>query len=231
MSLPLLFLDVDGTLIPFRARWPAAPGATRGSSAVRASHSAQGSHAGSGGSHAGSGGSHAGSGGSHAGSGGSHAGSGGSHAGPGRLGESDAGSGGADASSGNPLLGRLDPDDGRRLLALGCAPVWATTWMAEANEEIAPRLGLPELPVVPWPDEDDVPAPGLHWKTASLVRFAAARPFAWLDDEITDADRRWVSGHHPGPALLRRVDPLEGVTEDDFAAVARWVASVSPPTG
>jgi hypothetical protein len=28
---------------------------------------------------------------------------------------------------GNPLLDRLDPEDGRRLLALGCDLVWATT--------------------------------------------------------------------------------------------------------
>ncbi|MEU9895121.1 hypothetical protein ACIBCS_03055 [Streptomyces phaeochromogenes] len=32
------------------------------------------------------------------------------------------------------------------LMALPCELVWATTWMAEANETVAPRLGLPELP-------------------------------------------------------------------------------------
>ena len=30
--------------------------------------------------------------------------------------------------------------------------IWATTWEHEANTEIAPRLGLPQLPVVHWPD-------------------------------------------------------------------------------
>ena len=34
---------------------------------------------------------------------------------------------------------------GPRLTALGCDLVWATTWMAEANESIAPRIGLPSL--------------------------------------------------------------------------------------
>jgi hypothetical protein len=69
---------------------------------------------------------------------------------------------------GNPLLGRLDPEDGRRLLELGCDLVWATTWMADANEVISPLLGLPELPrrrlarlkrrVAAWPAlEDDIP--------------------------------------------------------------------------
>ncbi|MET8910350.1 hypothetical protein [Micromonospora sp. NPDC004551] len=41
--------------------------------------------------------------------------------------------------SGNPLLERLDPLDGRRLLALSGELVWASTWMAEANEVVARR--------------------------------------------------------------------------------------------
>ncbi|MEV7229085.1 HAD domain-containing protein [Polymorphospora sp. NPDC051019] len=124
---------------------------------------------------------------------------------------------------GNPLLDRLDPDDGRRLLALGCRLVWATTWMAEANEVVSPRLGLPDLPVVEWPDDDEDPGPGLHWKTAFLTRWAAGCPFVWLDDETTDADREWVVAHHPGRALLHRVDPHVGLTDADFATVRQWL--------
>jgi hypothetical protein len=122
---------------------------------------------------------------------------------------------------GNPLLDRIDPADGRRLQALGGELVWATTWMDEANEVVAPRLGLPDLPVVDWPDRD--PIPGLHWKTGFLVEWAAGRPFVWLDDEVTDADQRWITAHHPGPALLRRVHPLTGLTDADFAAVGAWL--------
>ncbi|WP_430790271.1 hypothetical protein [Actinoplanes sp. G11-F43] len=58
-----------------------------------------------------------------------------------------------------------------------------------------------------------------------LVRWAAGHPFVWLDDEITDADRRWVRAHHEGRALLHRADPLTGVTEADFAAIRRWLAA------
>jgi hypothetical protein len=50
----------------------------------------------------------------------------------------------------NPLLARLNPRHGQWLLALPCDLVWATMWMAEANEVIAPRIGLPQLPVVAW---------------------------------------------------------------------------------
>ena len=126
-------------------------------------------------------------------------------------------------SSGNPLLERLDPGDGLRLLALPGELVWASTWMSEANEIVAPRLGLPVLPVVDWPDADEEPQRGVHWKTSPLRRWAAGRPFVWLDDEITDADRRWVAANYPQPTLLHRVDPHLGLTDIDFAEVRQWL--------
>lgn len=130
----------------------------------------------------------------------------------------------SDTAADNPLLDRLEPEDGRRLRALGCDLIWATTWMEEANEVISPRLGLAELPVVPWPDEEEGEE-GLHWKTVALTRWAAGRPFVWLDDEITDADRRWVADHHPGRALLHRVDPNTGLVDADFALIQRWLTN------
>ncbi|RKE00319.1 HAD domain-containing protein [Catellatospora citrea] len=125
----------------------------------------------------------------------------------------------------NPLLARLDPEHGRALSRLPCDLVWATTWMDEASKVIAPRLGLPELPVVTWPDEDDADI-RLHWKTRGLVGWAAGRSFVWVDDEITEADRDWVSAHHPGPALLHRVDARTGLTAADFAVVGRWLTGL-----
>jgi hypothetical protein len=133
------------------------------------------------------------------------------------------------AASGNPLLDRLDPEDGRRLLSLGCPLVWATTWMAEANEVISPLLGLPELPVVEWPDDHEQSAAlrwntvALHWKTAFLTKWAAGRSFVWIDDELTEADRRWVAAEHHGRALLHRVDPDVGLTHEDFSAIRQWL--------
>jgi hypothetical protein len=126
---------------------------------------------------------------------------------------------------GNPLLDRLDPHDGRRLLELDCQLVWATTWMDDANEVISPRIGLPTLPVIAWPDSDDEAQQGLHWKTMFLTSWAAGRSFVWLDDEITAVDQRWVATHHPGAALLHRVDPYVGLTDADFAVIRRWLTS------
>jgi hypothetical protein len=68
------------------------------------------------------------------------------------------------------------------------------------------------------PDNDE-PERGLHWKTAFLTRWAAGCTFVWLDDEIADADRRWVQVHHPGKALLHRVDPLAGACDDDRQSI------------
>jgi hypothetical protein len=121
---------------------------------------------------------------------------------------------------GNPLLARLDPDDGPRLLGLGCDLVWATTWAEDANAVIGPLLGLPPLPVVAWSDE---PAgDGAHWKTRDLVAWADGRPFVWVDDEIGAADRTWVARHHPAPALLHRVMGRRGLTPADFDAIRDW---------
>ncbi|WP_184886934.1 HAD domain-containing protein [Sphaerisporangium siamense] len=124
----------------------------------------------------------------------------------------------------NPLLARIDPRHGSQLSGLPCDLVWATTWMAEANEVISPLLGLPELPVVDWADaEDEGP---LHWKTRGLVDWAAGRPFIWVDDEIAEADRAWVAAHHGRQALLHRVDPRRGLTHTDFAIIADWLAQL-----
>ncbi|MFD3696124.1 hypothetical protein ACFWUZ_08170 [Streptomyces sp. NPDC058646] len=124
----------------------------------------------------------------------------------------------------NPLLARVDPALGPRLGALGCELVWATTWGEDANACVAPRLGLPELPLVPWPEVSEQDGRGgVHWKTPALVAYARGRPFIWIDDEITEPDRAWVSAHHTGRALLHRVDPGVGLARADFGALEAWL--------
>ena len=131
----------------------------------------------------------------------------------------------------NPLLTRIDPGHGPRLMALRCELVWATTWMNDANECISPRIGLPHLRAVIWPEpsetDDQDERDGLHWKTRTLVAWAAGRSFAWVDDEITNPDRTWVSAHHREHALLHRVDPREGLTAADYETLAEWLNRVT----
>jgi hypothetical protein len=128
------------------------------------------------------------------------------------------------AVSDYPNFARMDRRHGPRLLALGGELWWATAWMDEANDVIAPLLGLPPLPVVDLPAwEDDFVDDRLCWKTRALVAHAAGRPFVWLDDEPTAADDEYVAAHHPAPALLYRTEPGIGLTGPDFEAVADWL--------
>jgi hypothetical protein len=129
-----------------------------------------------------------------------------------------------DAAGDSPLLSGLDLEVGARLAVLPCELVWATTWMEEANEVLASLLGLPVLPVLDWPEpsvEDRYFR--LHPKTRSVVTWACGEDFAWVDDEITEADREWVDGHHSGSALLLQVDPHQGLTGPGLATLEGWL--------
>lgn len=135
---------------------------------------------------------------------------------------------GSPQTVGAPHLARLRLDAGPRLADLPCTLVWATAWLEDANTEIAPLLGLPDLPVLAWPEptgaqEREDQWLGLRWKTRTLVTWAAGRPFAWVDDEITDADRDWVCAHHRGLSLLRSIEASRGLTDQDFAALNAWL--------
>ncbi|WP_277212900.1 HAD domain-containing protein [Isoptericola croceus] len=132
----------------------------------------------------------------------------------------------------NPQLAAIDRSHGPRLLALDCDVVWATAWMHDANTVISPILELPALPVAEmgalpgledpvWADDDA--AAELSWKTRHLCRIAAGRPFVWIDDELTGADRAWVSENHAGRALLHRVDSSTGVQGGDLDVVEAWL--------
>jgi hypothetical protein len=141
VTRPLIFVDIDGVLIPFRSRMT----------------------------------------------------------GTGRR--SSGGAQDAPDGSGNPLLERLDPADGRRLLALPGELVWASTWMAEANDVVAPRLDLPALPFVNWPDADEEPQRGVHWKTMPPNAVGGRTP-------VCLARRR---DHRRRPAMGRHAPPAAGV--------------------
>lgn len=134
----------------------------------------------------------------------------------------------SDHGGSSPGAAWFRPGLGAWLAGLPCVLVWATTWQERANIDAAPRLGLPALPVVVWPEASGADLSeerwfGLCWKTRTIVEWAEGRPFVWIDDEITDADRAWVATHHPGPALLRPVDARVGLLDEDLDAVRAWL--------
>ncbi|MFJ5774181.1 hypothetical protein [Streptomyces sp. NPDC093094] len=133
-----------------------------------------------------------------------------------------------------PLRVWLNPEHGSRLRGLSelYDLVWATTWGRDANSLIAPVLGLPELPVVDWPDMFGPGPDGTFWKTRHVLDHAGGRPFAWVDDELGDADRLFVEAHHPGSALLHRVDARHGLRPADFATLTAFAQALtgSPDT-
>ncbi|PVE10903.1 HAD domain-containing protein [Streptomyces scopuliridis] len=127
-----------------------------------------------------------------------------------------------------PLPVLLNPEHGVELLALAdrYELVWATTWENDANEWIAPVLGLPELPYVEWSGPERRAPLGTFWKTPYVLEYAAGRPFAWVDDEITSYDRAWTDQRHLAAALLMRIDPRIGLTRPDFDTLAEWAAAL-----
>jgi hypothetical protein len=98
--------------------------------------------------------------------------------------------------------------------------------MSEANSIIGPAVGLPALPYVDFGDallreRGD----GIHWKSEPLLAYARGRPFAWVDDEQSEADRVYAAAHHEAPALLHGVSPSVGLRPEDFAVLKEFAIS------
>lgn len=156
----------------------------------------------------------------------------------------------------------LHPGHGRHILELaadtGLRPVWATTWLHEANERIAPAIGLPELPVIGFgPDALNPPTAKTAWKHtgpwkyAAVGEYAAGLPLAWFDDEFdmtialidvmpgrdrhdvrqhrTRAREAFLADRHGTPTLLCQVDPSTGLTDRHFEQVRAWAAALPAP--
>lgn len=113
----------------------------------------------------------------------------------------------------------LNPDHGPALLQMAgrFELWWATAWEDRANTIIAPQIGLPELPVLHFPPDASAPYP-MSWKTPTVAELA--RPWVWVDDDHTDADRAWLAAHARARHRLHPVDPAIGLTDADVAALA-----------
>lgn len=124
----------------------------------------------------------------------------------------------------------LHPGHGAKLLDLAAATgaelVWATTWEHDANTEIGPKIGLPELPVI------DVDRDHQHLHLRDLVRhktphvadWVKGRPFVWFDDYLTHRDEEYLLAHEGvGDFLIIHVDDGLGITDDDLTEARAWL--------
>jgi hypothetical protein len=101
---------------------------------------------------------------------------------------------------------------------------WATTWGEDANRLFLPELGVDPLPVVTFPP---VPFPPER-KVPAIAAVAGDRPAAWIDDNHTDAGRRWAA-ERSAPTLLVSVDPAIGWTRADVDRVVAWAGALTGP--
>ncbi|WP_431930884.1 HAD domain-containing protein [Nonomuraea jabiensis] len=121
----------------------------------------------------------------------------------------------------------LNPRHGRRLLDLalttGSELVWATTWGQHANEWIAPRIGLPSLPVIPV-NPDGGSEHGELFKTPHVARYVGRRPFVWFDDQVWWEDEQYLRVHQGlTDFLLVHVDPARGLTSRHLGMAHDWL--------
>ncbi|WP_427889434.1 HAD domain-containing protein [Kribbella sp. GL6] len=109
----------------------------------------------------------------------------------------------------------LNPSHGVELNALAASfdLVWATSWEHGANRLLSPLLGLPtDLPTIMWPERS--PVRRGSWRAAYVAEWVGERSFAWVDDEVGDAERERFPGQ-----LILPVDARTGLTAEHFAAL------------
>jgi hypothetical protein len=101
--------------------------------------------------------------------------------------------------------------------------VWATAWGEQANRLLAPLLGIPRLPVVPF---GQVPF-SADLKVPAIDALAGDRPAAWIDDLLGPAAYDWAA-HRSAPTLLLPADPAVGLTRELVDRALAWAADQEP---
>jgi hypothetical protein len=95
---------------------------------------------------------------------------------------------------------------------LGAELCWGTTWRDDANELIAPLVGLPKMRNLinrpPRFSENNS-----YWKATCVLEEAGNEPFIWFDDDflIEDFVNNHQTGDHRGRVIP--VDGNSGLTE------------------
>lgn len=119
---------------------------------------------------------------------------------------------------------------------------WATMWNQAANTEIAPALGIDDLPVMTcnhnagWDAAADegLSAVDIHrlWyaKTPLIPQYVGDQPFAWLDDDHSLADERYLAAHTDQHFRLVRTDADTGLDWNDVEILVQWATDLAAGT-
>ncbi|MFF8965683.1 hypothetical protein ACF1BK_23400 [Streptomyces globisporus] len=64
-----------------------------------------------------------------------------------------------------------------------------------------------------------------HGPRLTALPCELVRATTWMEDANTWVAPRigWVAVHHPGPALLHRVEPRQGLRDSDYAVLDSWL--------
>ena len=101
---------------------------------------------------------------------------------------------------------------------------WHSTWREAAVTELAPVLGLPDIPVSVAPEWTD-PPPGVWWKLPAAQRVVAAgRRLVWTDDDLAVLGDGLGSVSASPDALLLSPDPRTGLAAADLDRIRRFLA-------
>ena len=120
-----------------------------------------------------------------------------------------------------PVLVNRDHGDWIRELMETVDVAWATAWNDNANELLAPLLGIPPLPVVtmpyaPFPPSDKVPL---------VAARAGRRPAAWIDDAHPAEAVVWCE-RRAAPTILIGVNAAIGLTREHVDRAIEWASSL-----
>ena len=115
-----------------------------------------------------------------------------------------------------------------RQLAAHYELVWATGWEDRANEHLPFLLKLPfeSLPVLRF--DGRAVFGSAHWKVDAINEYAADRPAAWIDDNMSEECHAWAN-RRSAPTLLVETSPSEGLTDEHVQQLLDWAASLGAP--
>jgi len=105
---------------------------------------------------------------------------------------------------------------------------WASGWGLQANDLVAPILGVDVLPFVPMP-QPFVPMPQIpfppHEKVPAIDASVGSRPAAWIDVVVPEA-RAWTSNRR-APTKLVNTDHTRGLQRNHVDDLLAWAGTLN----